>query len=407
MAKSATLELRVRSGSTVWQRRRLPPLPVSMIRRDTSTDVVVVGAGISGALVAESLSEAGLGVIVVDKGRPIAGSTSASTALLQYDLDVPLHRLTQQIGHDRAYRLWQRSRLALDALGERTQRLRIAAHLARRDSLYLQGTLLDADGLQEEARARRAAGFDVQLLRPSQVRERYGIAARAALLGSGCLSADPRQLAAGYLRQAIARGSLLCYPARVSEVEPGKTRVLAKLAHGPVIRARHLVFASGYEIPKGVPRKGHKIASTWAMATRPQRGWPSGCLIWEASEPYLYLRMGPEGRVICGGEDEDFRDEQHRDELLPAKLATLQRKLARLLPRLDSRADYAWAGSFGLSPTGTPSIGAVPRMPNCYAVLGYGGNGITFSMLAAQLLRGLIGGDGDADAELFAFTRDF
>jgi glycine/D-amino acid oxidase-like deaminating enzyme len=49
----------------------------------------------------------------------------------------------------------------------------------------------------------------------------------------------------------------------------------------------------------------------------------------------------------------------------------------------------------------------VPGMKHCYAVLGYGGNGITFSMMAAQILRGHICGDGDADADLFSFTRRF
>ena len=78
-----------------------------------------------------------------------------------------------------------------------------------------------------------------------------------------------------------------------------------------------------------------------------------------------------------------------------------------LVPSLDVRAEYAWAGSFGSSPTGTPTIGAVPRMAGCHAVMGYGGNGITFSMLGAQLLRGLITGEGDADAKLFSFHRRF
>ena len=66
-----------------------------------------------------------------------------------------------------------------------------------------------------------------------------------------------------------------------------------------------------------------------------------------------------------------------------------------------------WCGNFGTSTTGTPSIGPVPGMKHCYAVLGYGGNGITFSMMAAQILRGHICGDGDADADLFSFTRRF
>jgi glycine/D-amino acid oxidase-like deaminating enzyme len=107
--------------------------------------------------------------------------------------------------------------------------------------------------------------------------------------------------------------------------------------------------------------------------------------------------------VICGGEDEDFQDEGQRDALLSDKTAVLQHKLGKLMPGLDTRAEYAWTGSFGSSATGAPTIGAVPRMPGCFAVMGYGGNGITFSMLAAQILRGLITGDGDADADLFSF----
>jgi len=42
-------------------------------------------------------------------------------------------------------------------------------------------------------------------------------------------------------------------------------------------------------------------------------------------------------------------------------------------------------------------------MARCYAALGYGGNGITFSMLAAQLIQRSICGACDPDTDLFAF----
>ncbi len=47
-----------------------------------------------------------------------------------------------------------------------------------------------------------------------------------------------------------------------------------------------------------------------------------------------------------------------------------------------------------------PTIGAIPGLPNCYVAMGYGGNGITFSMMAAQMLRGMITGAGDPDTRL-------
>jgi glycine/D-amino acid oxidase-like deaminating enzyme len=83
----------------------------------------------------------------------------------------------------------------------------------------------------------------------------------------------------------------------------------------------------------------------------------------------------------------------------------IERKLKRLFPRLDTRAAFAWCGSFGISTTGMPTIGAIPGLPNCYVAMGYGGNGITFAMIAAQVLRGMITGTGDPDVDLVSLPR--
>lgn len=404
---AATHRRDLRSGRPLWLARPLAAVPRRSLRRDVAADVLVVGAGISGALLADQLSEAGFDVVIVDRRGPLQGSTPASTALLQHELDVPLSRLAGRIGRPRAERIWRRSRLALEALRERSCRLGIVADQASRSSLYLEGDQLDAAGLRAEAKARREAGFETLFLRAAAVEECYGIRRRAALMGYGSLSADPRRLAAGFLRAALARGARLYAPAHVTRVHPGRDGVRAETEGGPVVRAASLVFATGYELPKGVPQARHRIASTWALATRPQprRLWPGRCFIWEASSPYLYLRAGPAGEVICGGEDEAVADEERRDRLSAAKHAALEAKLSRLLPRIDPRPAYAWSGTFGGSATGTPSIGPVPRMPGCFAVLGYGGNGITFSMMAAQMLRTLIEGGQDRDGDLFSFSR--
>jgi glycine/D-amino acid oxidase-like deaminating enzyme len=128
-------------------------------------------------------------------------------------------------------------------------------------------------------------------------------------------------------------------------------------------------------------------------------------MIWEASDPYLYLRTTHDGRVLCGGGDEPFSNAETRDALSPRKFALLERRLAALFPALDTTPDFAWAGTFGASATGAPIIGRLPGRRRLHTVLGCGGNGITFSMLAAELLRNELHGDGDRDAELFAPRR--
>jgi len=406
---SATRPMRLSTGRSIWQSRRLQPIQHKKLTRNLVADVLVIGAGISGAMVADALSAAGMSVLIVDRRGPVTGSTAASTALLQYEIDTPLSNLSRKIGQERAQRIWRRSRLALDALRERARHLGIDADCIDRDSLYLQGDVLDEHGLRIEAAARREAGLEVTFLTAREVKKRFGISRRAAILGYGNVTADPRRLAAGFLRAAVGRGARIFTPVEIIAVQPQRSSTRVLTSAGNTIRAKHVVFATGFELAKGVPRRGHTIASTWALATYPQVSnlWPEKCTIWEASEPYLYLRAGPGGRIICGGEDEEFSDEDARDAMMDSKMAAIKAKLVRLLPGVEPRAEFTWCGSFGGSKTGTPSIGPVPKMPNCYAVLGYGGNGITFSMMAAQILTGMIGGSGDPDSDLFSFTRKF
>ena len=112
---------------------------------------------------------------------------------------------------------------------------------------------------------------------------------------------------------------------------------------GFTIESRQIVLCTGYELPKIVPTHGHSIASTWVIATKPQPKHlsPSECFIWEAKDPYLYVRATIDGRIICGGEDEEFTDEPRRDAKLGAKARILENKLAKLLPKVHSRAQFA------------------------------------------------------------------
>lgn len=397
----------LRSGVTLWAMQRKPGVPHARLARSLETDVLIVGAGISGALVAEALSEAALRVTVVDRRSPLAGSTAASTALLQHELDTPLTHLSRSLGVEAAERIWCRSRLVVLALAERTRWLGIEAELTPRDALYLAGDRLDAHGLAKEAQARRRIGLDVELLGRRELRARYGLERGAGLVGRGDFVADPRKLAAGYLRVACQRGARIFAPVDIVGVRETTRGVVATTSQGHSITARQVVFATGYEVANGVPTKGHSIQSTWVIATRPQRRrlWPTECMIWEASDPYLYLRTTSDGRVLCGGCDEPFSDAAARDRASPRKFALLERRLGQLFPILDSTPELCWSGAFGASDTGTPLIGRVPGKRRQFMVLGCGGNGITFSMLAAQILRGLICGDGDRDERLFAARR--
>jgi glycine/D-amino acid oxidase-like deaminating enzyme len=395
----------LRTGRSIWIGRKGPRVLSSPLLRNHDTDVLVIGAGITGAMLADKLAAEGARVMVVDRRGAAKGSTAASTALAQHEIDTPLIHLTTMIGKERAVRAWRRSRLAVEALAARFGELRVP-DVQRRDSLYLTGNVLDADELLREKDARLASGLSARFLGRKALFEEFGIRREAALLGYGNLVLDPRKATLALLRSAHANGARLCAPVEVVAIEPGRGSTTAVTARKNTITCRDLVYATGYEVPDVVPRDRHKITATWAIATVPQsrgRLWPNECCIWEAANPYLYVRTSSEGRVICGGEDEDIDDEERRDARLPRKAETLRRKLHRLLPRLDTTIDYTWTGTFGETTTGLPLIGRIPGKPHCWAALGYGGNGTTYAAIAADVIAGAILGRRDNDADLYRF----
>jgi glycine/D-amino acid oxidase-like deaminating enzyme len=370
-----------------------------------TADVLIVGAGISGALIGELLAAQGYSVVFIDRRGPILGSTPASTALVLYEIDMPIIKLRTKIGEEKAIRAWRRSKLALENLRHRTEHLGIKCDMEQRDSLYLAGDILGERNIAREGEARRSAGFESIFLDRSHLRRAYGISRPAALLSFGNLTLNPRLLTAGYLQAAIAQGAKVLARDEVTVLSESRSGVKAVTKSGSSIRARLAIYASGYELPHMVRDKSLRIASTFVMATRPQKRklWPDEALIWEASDPYLYLRTTPDGRIICGGEDEDFADEEKRNAMLPVKIACLRKKLRQLFPGVDTAPDFTWSANFGTNTTGLPKIGCLPGHKNVYAALGYGGNGITYSRLAAELLSTELSGEPDPDADLFSF----
>ena len=140
---------------------------------------------------------------------------------------------------------------------------------------------------------------------------------------------------------------------------------------------------------------------------QPQNIWNDGTLIWEDAEDYLYARTTRAGRIIIGGEDStEIIEPEARDRLIPEKSRALARRLAALWPAAKPDIEFRWAGTFDTTHDGLPLIGPVPGAKGVYAAYGYGGNGITFSFLAARLIGDLIAGKTSPLLRDFAIDRD-
>lgn len=397
----------LKTGCIFWRDRDRRPTAYPRLDRDLQCDVAIIGGGITGALAAYFLSKAGAHVIVLDRRSICTGSTPASTGLLQYEIDTPLLKLIELVGKSNAQRAYSLSMRSLRAFEELIKDLDDPCDLAARPSLYLGRETDDAGELRIESGARRQIGIEVEYLSASDLQRDFGIRRPAALWSQRALEVDPYRLTMSLFRRSATLGAAIFERSEVTRYEPNEDGVMLRTAAGPGVRACRVVFATGYETPEFLDQQICTLKSTYALASEPAdlSGWRDRCLIWESGKPYFYARTTRDGRAIVGGEDEDFSDPQKRDALIDAKSVALVSKSNALMPGIDIRPACRWAGTFAETKDGLPYIGATDQFPLGYFALGYGGNGITFSLIAAEIIRDLFTGHANADAELFRFDR--
>jgi glycine/D-amino acid oxidase-like deaminating enzyme len=132
----------------------------------------------------------------------------------------------------------------------------------------------------------------------------------------------------------------------------------------------------------------------------------SDVMVWDTERPYHYARWTPDRRLLLGGGDRPVRPGAGRHRQFQAASSELREYFESLLPALATvEISSAWEGLFAMTADGLPYIGPHRRYPAHWFALGYGGNGMTFGILAARLLLERWQGAKSRDHGLFAFDR--
>jgi glycine/D-amino acid oxidase-like deaminating enzyme len=278
----------------------------------------------------------------------------------------------------------------------------------RKQSLYLASCSGDVESLQKEYSVRTRNGIRLELLGREAIRESFQLDYPTALLSFDAGQIDAYRLTHTLLRTARDLGLQVYDQTEITDHRSGKkgTELVTKQRNR--IRARRIVFANGYEIPTGLRKDIVQLKSTYALVSAPCQRLPkklTQCLIWETARPYFYMRTTQDGRVVIGGEDDGFDNPKRRDARVVRKSKKLVKRFGTMFPEIDLKVAYNWAGTFGETKDGLAYIGETKKCPNRYFALGYGGNGITYSFIAAQIMRNLCTGDPNPNAEIFGFDR--
>lgn len=91
--------------------------------------------------------------------------------------------------------------------------------------------------------------------------------------------------------------------------------------------------------------------------------------------------------------------------LIESKSKQLKTDFEELFPVIGYKPEFSWSGVFGSTKDGLPYIGNLKSKPNSFFALGFGGNGITFSLMAAEIIIDLITKGKSRYSDLFSFER--
>ncbi len=374
---------------------------------DIRTEVVIVGAGITGALCAHVLNTAGIEVVVVDARAAGTGSTCASTALLQYEIDTPLHKLVDMVGEKNAIRSYQLCARAIHGLADIAAEVGLKA-FTMRPSLQYASKAAHVKALVKEQRIRAANDLPAELIEgPENVQSVLPFEAPAVLRSTLAAETDALRFTHLLFAKCTGTGVRIFQRTAVVDFRDNGTGVELRTAQGHVVRAKYLIYATGYETRDELPKDVVQLNSTFALISGPvhENPWPEHALIWETAAPYLYMRTTADHRIIIGGRDEPFRSPPLRDALMGKKADLLEDDFTKLFPERSFQREFVWCGTFGATKDGLPYIDRGPRNRNSFYALGMGGNGITFSFIAAENIRDRILGRPDPDNNIFRFDR--
>lgn len=399
----------LKSGYPFWAVKNGLLKAFPKLTRDHQSEVVVIGGGITGALIADELSRHGHHVVVLERRDVGWGSSAASTALLQYEIDTHMTELAERYGEADAVRAYQ---ACAEAIGDIET---LAAGLGdvdfeRQQSLYYASNEDDVASLKEELALRQKHGFEAQWLEREAILSTYGFAAPGAILTQLAASIDPYRMAYQLFAKVVERGGEVYDRTQMATMAADEQGVTLTLTNGATLRCQQVVMAAGYESQGWLPEPVAVNRSSYALITDPLPPEALGKLrhtmVWESARPYLYMRTTCDGRLLVGGDDDDVDIPKRRDARVEEKAEGLSRKVEALWPKLDINPTFSWGGTFAETDDGLPFFGPHDAHgPRVHFAMAYGGNGISYSMIGAKLLRAAIEGEEHPLAALFSFRR--
>ncbi|HMS68293.1 MAG TPA: FAD-dependent oxidoreductase [Saprospiraceae bacterium] len=400
--------MRLRTFESFWLLKNGLLYTYPSVQKNISTEIVVIGGGITGALTSHALMDKGYKVTLIDKRDIGQGSSSATTSMLQYEIDVPLSELSNMIGSYAAAECYSAGIEAIKKLEQLVIENKIDCGFEKKESLYIAHSEKAAQSLKEEFEIRNKCELGVKWLSAEEVSKSYGLKSFGGILSETAASIDAYKLAHELIHYNAGRGMHVYDQTELIDFDFGPKKTTITSSEGHKISCKKVIFCSGFESTKMIKEDVAKLFYTYACVSEKDIKIPKKLrktLVWDTNDPYLYMRTTDDGRLLVGGEDSSVNFPFFQQQIKESKTSKLIQTLQEMMPDINFIEDFSWGGTFGSTKDGLPYIGKSPEFEHALFVLSFGGNGITFSMQAMDIIVDLLEDKPNELADYYRFGR--
>jgi glycine/D-amino acid oxidase-like deaminating enzyme len=379
------------------------------LRGEHQSDVVIIGAGLTGAATAQACAAAGIRTLVLEADRVGEGGSGRSAGLLLPEPGPAFRAVVEAHGLRTAramFELWRKATLEAAALLRRSG---VQCGLAPLDAVTLTH---EEKPVRREFDARIAAGLPLQWLTDKQVRTRLQATAAAATRSADAFSLDPFRATLGLALAARKRGAKFAERTAVRKVKFGKDGVEIT-TDSAVVRAATAIVTTGTATAEFMPLRRHFTRrEKYLVMTEPvpaaarKQVFPPTITLGDTHVPAHRVRWTADHRLVIAGGDQAETPARTRGATLVAQTNELMYEFLTMYPAiLGLRAEFGWAMPYGETADGLMYIGTHRNYPHHLFALGGSSESVTGSFLAARILARAAAGAPAKGDDLFGWAR--
>lgn len=397
-------------GNLYWQSKSKIKDIYPYLSEDIQCDVLVIGGGISGAITTYFLAKEGFNVVMVEKNIIGYGSTMATTALLEYQVDVDLYKLEKMIGENRAKKVYKLCLNSIDEIEKISNEIGGDTGFERKDAIYFSNKFTQKSNMLKEFIERKESGFDAEFLDSHDTLNLHsGILTKDS---SGVI--DPYKFTQELVSYLYNFDNVRIYEnTPIENISCNYDNVECKTNNGFNIVSDKVIFCAGYETLKYIKNTPTELVRTFIIVTKQIESLKeinTNYTARDTGDPYHYIRFIDGNRIMFGGEDIKISEKLTNEKYLSSIANDKYKKLYGIMQRMlnisgDTEIEYGFNGTFANTKDTLPIIDEIESMPNCFCNLGFGANGILYSQIGASMLKDAVKGYFTKDMNMFKINR--